>query len=454
MDHAHSREHAVVLGAGIAGLLTTRVLSETYHTVTVIERDQLPAVGQHRKGVPHGRHLHGLHPRGREILEELFPGLTAELMACGAAVGDVLGNARLQLSGHTLAQADIGLPGVVCSRPFLEGMVRARLAKMQSVRLLDGCAVAGLTTTRDAARVTGVRVAGPPAGTAPLAADLVVDTTGRGSRTPKWLAEWGYPTPSAERVDIGLSYSTAVFRLRPGALGSDVLVMTAPTPRNLHAGWLAAVEGGRHIVTLSGLCGERPPTDPSGFRAFAQTLVTPDISAAVEDAVLLESPVPFHFPASVRHRYERLRRFPGGLLVLGDAVCSFNPIYGQGMTVAATQAIVLRRLLAAGAPGPREYFRQIAPAIEAPWQIAVGGDLAFPQVPGHRSPRVRLLNAYLPRLHAAATHDPTLGEAFVRVLGLVDPPQSLLRPAVVRRVLQRQRPTAPLARPAHASADH
>lgn len=453
MRHKHKREHAVVLGAGIAGLLAARVLTETYDAVTVVERDTLPAVGEHRKGVPHGRHLHGLHPRGREILEDLFAGFTGELVAGGAEVGDVLANVRWQLSGHTFAQAEVGLPGVCCSRPFLEGMLRARVVALPRVTLLERCAVAGLVTTPDAARVTGVRFGGCLAASVPLEADLVVDTTGRGSRTPAWLAEWGYPAPPVQRVEIGLGYASAVVRLRPGALGSDMLVITARTPGNLHAGVLAAQEGGRHIVTLSALCGERPPTDPDGFRAFAHTLPTPDIGAALDGAELLESPVPFRFPASVRHRYERLHRFPAGLLVLGDALCSFNPVYGQGMTVAATQAIALRRLLATGPPDPRRYFRATARTIEAPWQIAVGGDLAFPQVPGHRPARVRLVNAYLPRLHAAAAFDPTLGEAFLRVLGLLDPPPTLLRPHVLRRALHRPRTTANLGRPNLAAAD-
>lgn len=452
MHHRH-RDHAVVLGAGVAGLLTARVLTESYQAVTVVERDELPTLGRHRKGVPHGRHLHGLHPRGREILEELFPGFTADLVAGGAVLGDILGNIRWQLSGHTFAQADIGLPAVTCSRPFLEGILRARVRALPRVTVLDGRAVAGLVTTADASRVTGVRFGGPLTAGSPLAADLVVDTTGRGSRTPVWLAEWGYAAPRAQRVEIGLGYASAVYRLRPGALGSDILVATARTPRSLHSGAVAALEGGRHMVTLTALGGQRPPTDPDGFAAFARTLATPDIGAALEGAQLLDPPVGFHFPASVRHRYERLRRFPDGLLVLGDALCSFNPVYGQGMTVAATQALALRRLLAAGPADARRYFHETARAVEAPWQIAVGGDLAFPQVPGRRSPRVRLVNAYLPRLHAAATHDLTLGEAFVRVVGLLDPPPSLLRPAVVRRVLQRPPVTPALGRPAYACAD-
>jgi len=147
--------------------------------------------------------------------------------------------------------------------------------------------------------------------------------------------------------------------------------------------------------------------------------------------------VPFRFPASVRHRYERLTRFPAGLLVMGDAICSFNPVYGQGITVAAVQAMTLRRLLTRHAvPDARRYFRAIAAAIDVPWDIAVGADLAFPQIPGPRPAKVRLVNSYLPRLHAAAAHDDALATALVRVIGLKDRPQGLLRPDRVVRVLR------------------
>ena len=179
------------------------------------------------------------------------------------------------------------------------------------------------------------------------------------------------------------------------------------------------------------------PTDPAGFGDFVAALPSGDIAAATAGAEPLDDPVPFRFPASVRHRYERLDRFPAGLLVIGDAVCSFNPVYGQGMTVAAAQAMSLRGLLARHAvPDARRYFRAIAAAIDVPWDIAVGADLAFPQVPGKRSAKVRLVNAYMPRLHAAAAHDQALAAALIRVIGLKDRPEGLLRPDRLLRVLR------------------
>jgi hypothetical protein len=193
----------------------------------------------------------------------------------------------------------------------------------------------------------------------------------------------------------------------------------------------------RLMVTLGGVLGDHPPTDSDGFLAFARSLRFPDIYETIADAEPLDDPVAFRFPASVRHRYERLTRFPERLLVVGDAISSFNPIYGQGMTVAALEALALRRHLERGIePQPRRFFADLAHVVDVPWDIAAGGDLVFPGVPGRRTLKVQLVSAYLARLHAAAAHDATLASAFVRVIGMVAPPQSLLGPGVTLRVLR------------------
>jgi 2-polyprenyl-6-methoxyphenol hydroxylase-like FAD-dependent oxidoreductase len=431
-------DHAVVLGASMAGLLAARVLADSYGQVTVLDRDQLPHTGTNRRGVPHGRHLHALLARGQQALEELFAGLTAELVADGVPVGDVLANGRWYLNGHRLRQVPTGLVALCASRPFLEGHVRARVRALPSLRLLDHCQVVGLASTPDGRRVTGVRVLRPVDSGAEevLGADLVVDATGRGSRTPLWLEALGYGRPPSEQVRIGLGYATRTYRLPPDALGGDLGLLHAPTPEHPRGAAFLRLEGDRWMVTLVGILGDHPPTDPDGFLAFARSLRFPDIYDAIRDGQPLDDPVGFRFPASVRHRYERLGRFPDGLLVVGDAVCSFNPIYGQGMSVAALEALALRRHLERGtAPQPRRFFGDLARVVDVPWDIAVGADLVFPGVQGRRTARVRLVNAYLARLHAAAAHDARLASAFMRVAGLVAPPQSLLRPAIAGRVL-------------------
>lgn len=440
-------DHAVVLGASMAGLLAARVLTEAYRTVTVIDRDALPEVGVHRRGVPQGRHQHVLHPRGREVLDELFPGFTAHAVQAGARAGDMLGHCRWLLSGYRLRQADVGLPSLIASRPFLEGQVRARVRALPGVTFLERTDIVGLTSTTGR-RVTGALVRGCEGELTQVPADLVVDATGRGSRTPVWLQEWGYLRPAEDRIEVGLGYATRAYRLRPGALGEDMLILMGGTPDEPRAATLVSLEGGQHILTLAGILGDHPPTDPIGFDAFVASLPFADIADAIAGAQPLDDPVAFRFAASVRRRYELLEHFPDGLLILGDAVCSFNPLYGQGMTVAATQALALRRLLARNPdPAPDRYFRAIAKEIEIPWGIAVSADLAFPGVPGTRTRKIRMINAFLPRLYAAAASDVTLGAAFLRVIGLLARPEGLLRPDRLLRMwwATRRHPARPVA---------
>ncbi len=432
--------HAVVMGGGVAGLLAARVLAEHDLDVRVLDRDELGHRHEDgaRRGVPQGRHIHALLPRGRQILEELFPGLTAQLVDAGAPRGDLLGDTRVQLSGHRFARADAGLSTVSVSRPFLESVVRARVRELPNVTFAPACDVLGLTTTPDRERVTGVRVLRRADSSAEevLEAAVVVDAMGRGSRTPRWLGELGYDPPPETEVAGDVGYATRHYQLAPDVLGGDWGTLQGPTPTCLRGGALARIDGDRWIVTLFGLLGDHPPAEPEGFLDFADSLTFPDLAQAIGAGEPLDEPVRMRFPASVRRRYEQLRRFPHGLLPLGDGVCSLNPIYGQGMTVAALQALELRAHLGQQtAPDPHRWLRRVAQIVDPAWDMVVGGDLALPGVHGPRTPKVRALGAYIGRLHAAAATDPELAVAFARVMALVDPPTTLLRPRVAARVL-------------------
>ncbi len=431
---------AVVVGGGIAGLLAARVLAEHDLDVRVLDRDGLEHRHEDgaRRGIPQGRHNHALLPRGRQILEELFPGLTSQLVDAGAPHGDLLGDARVQLGGHRFARADAGLSTVSVSRPFLESVVRARVRELPNVTFAPACDVLGLTTTPDGERVTGVRVLRRADSSAAevLEAAVVVDAMGRASRTPRWLETLGYDPPPEEEIAADVGYASRHYRLAPDVLGGDWGTLQGPTPTCPRGGALARIEGDRWIVTLFGLLGDHPPDEPEGFQDFADSLTFPDLGRAIRTGEPLDEPVRMRFPASVRRRYERLRRFPHGLLPLGDAVCSLNPIYGQGMTVAALQALALRvHLGQQGAPDPHRWLRRVARIVDPAWDMVVGGDLALPGVHGPRTPKVRVLGAYVSRLHAAAATDPELAVAFARVMALVDPPTRLLRPRIAARVL-------------------
>jgi 2-polyprenyl-6-methoxyphenol hydroxylase-like FAD-dependent oxidoreductase len=438
-------DRAVVLGGSVAGLLAARVLSDAYAEVVVVERDELPDGAAHRRGVPQSRHIHGLLAGGQQALEELFHGLTAELADRGAPAGDMLQDLRACFGGHRLRPGPSGLLALQASRPMLEAALRARVRTLPSVSFLDRCDVTGLSASSDGGRVTGARVVRRLDGSAEqtLAADLVVDATGRGSRTPAWLETLGYPRPPVDRVQIDLGYASRMYRLVPGMLDGSLGILNAPTPDHPRGGALAAIENDRLLVTLFGILGDHPPADGAGFTDFAASLQFPDISKVLSNAEPLDEPVRFRHPTSVRHRYEEVSRVPGGLLVIGDAVCTFNPIYGQGMSVAALQALALRAHLRQHTPPqPARFFRQIGRIVDVAWSMATGGDLAFPAVAGRRTLQMRLLNRYLARLFAGAAHDPRLGRAFLRVAGLVDPPQALLAPGVAARVLRPARGVA------------
>lgn len=439
MRHEAEVDRALVLGGSMAGLLAARALSESYGEVIVIERDQLPSGASHRRGVPQDRHIHGLIGRGQQILDELFPGFTDDLRDLGAPLVDQLKDARLYMNGHRLQQGESGIRVLSASRTCIESYVRQRVRQLPGVSILDGTDACGFVTTPDRTEVTGVRVRRRAEGSVEesLHADLVVDATGRGTRTEHRLGELGYPPPGQDTIATDVAYTTALLRLRPDALAGDLAVIVGPRPGHHRGGALAAIEGGRHILTLIGVLGDRPPTSPDGFRRFAASLEVPDIHDAIADAELLEGPVGMRFPSSVRRRYERMTRFPTGLVVLGDALCNFNPIYGQGIGACALQAHALSRALRRdGRPGDTSSLvRALAKAVDLPWDAAAAADLAFPEVEGHRGVKVRVGNSYLPRLLAAASSDYRLGAAFLRVNALLAPPESLFRPAVSLRVM-------------------
>jgi 2-polyprenyl-6-methoxyphenol hydroxylase-like FAD-dependent oxidoreductase len=434
-----SEDHAIVLGGSIAGLLAARVLADAYDQVTVADRDELLPGSKPRRGTPQARHIHALLARGQQALEELFPGLTAELVARGAPAGDVLGDARLLFGGHRLARAEAGLVALSPSRPLLEDRIRARVLALPEVTLAPPSDAVGLRSSPDGRRITGARLLRRADASAEevIDADLVVDATGRGSRAPAWLQALGFGQPEVDLVRVDVGYVTRTYRLSPDSLDGDLACIHGPAPDLPRGGGLARLERDTWILTLFGMLGDHPPKDPDGFDAFARSLRFPDIRDAIGTAEPLEGPAAYRFQANVRRRYERMRHFPEGFLVVGDALCSLNPIYGQGMTVAALQALALRDHLRHGiAPRFQPVLRALARVIDAPWELAIGADLTLPGVDGRRTQRRRIAAAYVNQLQAASARDPALARAFVRVTGLVDRPEALLKPSVAVRVLR------------------
>ena len=323
-------DHAVVVGASMGGLLAARVLADSYRQVTVVERDTLPESGSARTGVPQGRHAHGLLPRGAQILDELFPGLLAGLAADGVPVLRHPREFRFLLGGHPLCQdGEPGEPTYAQSRPYLERRVRDRVRALPGVTIRDRCAVAGLVTTPARDRVVGARVLPEGGGDQILAADLVVDATGRGGRTPAWLTELGYDPPAEERIDVDVTYASRYLRPPAGALGEEKLILIGTEPNRPTAMALFAQEDDRWILTLAGYAGHHPPADPDGFLTFTRTIAPAPIFAAISDAEPLSDIRAHRFPASLRRRYERLRAFPAGCWSSGTRSAASTPSTGK-----------------------------------------------------------------------------------------------------------------------------
>ena len=302
----------------MAGLLAARVLSDHFERVTIVERDRFPEGNENRKGVPQARHAHALLPRGFMIMARLFPGIAEDLVSDGAIASDVPAESRRYQLGGYRVRFSIGRKSLLMSRPFLEGHIRRRVRALPNVTVLEGHAVTGLLSGGAAKRVSGVtvkrRVEDAPERR--LDADLVVDASGRGSRAAAWLEEMGYERPEEERIEIGVGYTTRVYRSRPDDLSGVKFVIIEPTPgRERSIGAMFRMEDERWIVTLGGWLGERAPTDEAGFVEFARNLPAPDIHEVIKDAEPLGEAVKYNFPANLRRRYERLshapRRLPG-----------------------------------------------------------------------------------------------------------------------------------------------
>lgn len=442
------REHAIVIGGSFAGLCAASALAPHYRRVTVIERDALPEDARLRAGAPQARHVHVLLVRGRRELERLFPGFERELLAAGAVELDFgMSFATLRVHGWQ-QRRPFDITGLFQSRALLESIVRRLARRIPNLEVRDGVEVLGLVgdDARPSRIVRGVRVQGRSGGDAAeeLPADLVVDTSGRGSKIADWLDALGLAAPEEVVVDSDSAYATRWYQAPaperlPRAWWWKGIWIDPELPDGRVAGVLSPVEDGRWIVTLGGIEGHYPPTDEDGFVAFLRTLRSPLIADAVALAEPL-TPVYGHRAMANRFRhFERWRARLDGFVALGDAVCAFNPVYGQGMTVAAVSAVQLGDWVAdarGGALDPRRYFKTQARFLSDVWTLATGADFRFPKTTGPRPPFAGVANGYLDLLILAAEEDDVVRAAMRDVIHLLDSPTAIFRPRVVGHVLR------------------
>ena len=453
------RRHAVVLGGSLAGLLAARILAEHFDHVTLIERDAYKETTETRKGQPQANHVHGLLARGCQILEELFPGLQDEMIAAGAPLVDMAN----EIAWFTRAGWGIRFPSelkvLAFTRPLLDLHVRRRVANNPRIEILDNTDVVSLMPDAKLNHLAGVLIC-PRASDADrrvakeLRADLVVDATGRASRAPRWLSDLGYEPPEEIVIDANLGYASRIYRI-PENFDGDwqcAYVQSAP-PERKHGAILFKVEDNRWLVTLIGGGGSHPPSDETGFLDFVRSLPVSIVYDAISRAEPL-TPIKTHRSTQNRMRhYERAKQLPENFLLLGDAVCAFNPVYGQGMTTAALGALTLRKCLLEQNGSfnglSRRFQKRLAKVNETPWMLATSEDYRYDEtVGGSPSRMARFMHSYMGHVIELSTRSVVVRNVLLKAFNMLIPPSALFRPRVLFRVLLQMLTPVRLDRPA------
>jgi 2-polyprenyl-6-methoxyphenol hydroxylase-like FAD-dependent oxidoreductase len=431
---------AIVIGAGMGGLTAARVLADHFERVLVLERDALPADALDRHGVPQGRHVHALLASGQRALSELFPGFEGRLEGAGAVRLRVGLDIRVDRPGyHPFPQRDLGFDAYAMSRPLVELTVRRLAQEQRSIELRTGCQVQELVPSPDGAAVTGVRYTSP-SGTAEMVdAELVIDASGRGTPTIDALAAMGRAAPAETTIGVDLGYASAVFEIPNDAPKDWKGAFCLPGAGRASRGSLMLpLEGHRWIATVGGRHADQPPGDEQGFMEYAQKLRTQTIYNAIKHAKRLGEIARFRFNESVLRHYQRLENFPRGVLPIGDAICRFNPIYGQGMSVAAQEAVALRQLLARRVPLAelaREYFAEVARIVDTPWAQAAIPDFVHPDTRGERPADFEQTLKFGMALGRLAASDPAVHRLTSEVQHLLKPRSVYRDPELVQKVM-------------------
>jgi 2-polyprenyl-6-methoxyphenol hydroxylase-like FAD-dependent oxidoreductase len=436
-------QRAVVIGAGIAGLAAARALSESFAQVVILERDTLTRDAAPRAGVPQGKQPHALLVGGLRALVDQFPQFVEQLVKSGGVAFDYT-MARLEVGGFDpMPQRDLGIPIYSASRPLIEYVIRQELEQIHNVTLQEQSRVEALILS-DSGAIDGARYATPGGVVRTVSADLIVDASGRGVPTLRLLDAIGCARPETSSIGINIDYSTAIFA-KPKDAPSDWLLLgtIASAPKERHGGVIMPIEGNQWMVTLSARHPQSaPPSTDAEFFAFAQTLRTRSIFSAIQNAERITPIARHRFTGSVRVHWERLGTLPRGLLLLGDAACHFNPLWGQGMSAAAQQALVLKQLLntAADEKDPLGwlqsiYFTKLAEVLNAPWSVAVA-DLIYPETTGTRPETFDRSMKFAAGLMRLAVQDPEIHRLMMEVQQLLKPPSVYNTPELQRRIAE------------------
>jgi 2-polyprenyl-6-methoxyphenol hydroxylase-like FAD-dependent oxidoreductase len=423
----------------MAGLCAARVLADRFDSVVIVDRDELPEGPEARRRVPQGRHPHLLLAAGTQLLEGWFPGIRDELRQQGAIDVDICSDFYWYQAGGCQRRPSSALVGPSMSRPLLEVTVRERVRALSNVELVARTAAEGAIADPSNSRIVGVRL--DDGRTIP--STLLVDASGRTARTLKWIKDLGFDVPPTSVVHVDTHYVSRIFRRVAQPDRDWKAAAYIGEPASKHLAMALPMENERWILSIAGMNGESAPTDLAGFLNYARRFESPAIAELIESSAPLGDAVTHRFPSNQRRHVERMRSFPLGWVLLGDAVCSVDPIYGQGMSSAAQQADTLARMLdrcsTVDRSFARGYFKAVGHIVATPWSIAVGGDFAYEHTTGKKPLGTDLMNRYFDRVVKAGQRDDQVTIRINEVVSLVRTPQTLMAPAFALRVLRASR---------------
>ena len=436
-----NRNGAVVLGGSFGGLMAAKVLSQHYLQVTIIEKDTVHRYPEARKGQAHTKHLHGYLPCALNTLFSYFPGLAEEIVNSGGVANDFGNSMNWFTHGGFKKNVFLNIQGISLSRPLLEHLVRERVLALPNVALLDNTTAKGFLYSDDKRKVTGVAIESKQDGqVTKLGADIVIDCTGRGSRTPQWLTEMGYAEVPVSQVKIDVTYTTRLYKRDPADARSRTWMACTPeAPKERRNGAAFPIEDDKWIISVGGWHGEQAATDEKGFLDFLKKLPNPNLYDIASTCEPLGDIFQYKYPVSIKRNYEKMSRFPEGLLLLGDAVSSFNPVYGQGLSSVCLQAVELDKLMKENKAEhqlAKTFFKRTVKIKNKLWKMSTNEDFRFSETTGTRPFGIGLMNKYVSQMHRATLHDEVVCKTFLKVMGLVDPPTKLMHPKIIWRILR------------------
>lgn len=446
--------HAVVIGGSIAGLLTARKLHDHFERVTVIERDVLPQGAENRKGVPQGRQPHVLLQRGLLIMDQMFPGFSAELSLAGGVPLNMGSDVRWHSLGNWRPRYQSSIDTIAASRPLIEATLRRRLSHFEHIRFVTEAEAIGLITNEAGTHVAGVRIRRRDRSQSEetIQADFVVDASGRDSHASEWLAELNFPAPEVTTINAFAGYATRVFR-RLHDVDWKMMYVQPAAPDQSRGAIIIPMEGDRWHVTMIGMNADYPPTDEEGFIEFARSLPVPEIYETLSRAEALTPIIGYRRVENRLYSYDQLPRYLENFALLGDAVYALNPVYGQGMSVASMSVEELDRTLSEHRQNNGDdltgfvsvFQKRLGALLAGPWQVATGEDFRWSKVEGVKpnpDPAALLMQNYIGTVMLAANHNPVILDAVYQVLNMMSSPEIFFRPDVVLHVMAAVNPVS------------